>query len=224
MIVFENACVEVPGRTILRDISLSLSERRIAIIGANGSGKSTFARLLNGLAKPSSGRVLIDGIDTAKAPRGVRALVGFLFQDPDDQIVMPLVEEDLRFSLKALKLDKDGEDAAIERILSRFGLKDLRQQPAHYLSGGEKQLLALANILLRAPRYLVLDEPTTLLDLRNRRRILDAMDGLEETVICVTHDLEIAAGFERVLLLDSGRVLADGAPADVIARYRSLAG
>ncbi|UUX52243.1 energy-coupling factor ABC transporter ATP-binding protein [Nisaea acidiphila] len=222
--VFENACVEVPGRTILRDISLSLSERRIAIIGANGSGKSTFARLLNGLAKPSSGRVLIDGIDTAKAPRGVRALVGFLFQDPDDQIVMPLVEEDLRFSLKALKLDKDGEDAAIERILSRFGLKDLRQQPAHYLSGGEKQLLALANILLRAPRYLVLDEPTTLLDLRNRRRILDAMDGLEETVICVTHDLEIAAGFERVLLLDSGRVLADGAPADVIARYRSLAG
>ena len=224
MIVFENASVAVSEREILRDISLCLSERRIAIIGANGSGKSTFARLLNGLAVPSSGRVLVDGIDTARDAKKVRALVGFLFQDPDDQIVMPLVEEDLRFSLKALKLDKDGEDLAIERILSRFGLEDLRQQPSHYLSGGEKQLLALANILLRAPRYLVLDEPTTLLDLRNRRRILNAINGLQETVICVTHDLEVASDFERVLLLDSGRVLADGPPADVIARYRGLAG
>jgi biotin transport system ATP-binding protein len=167
--------------------------------------------------------VTVDGVDTAKDPKAVRRLVGFLFQDPDNQIVMPLVEEDLRFSLKALKLDRPEEDAAIERILSRFALGHLREQPSHNLSGGEKQLLALANILLRAPRYLVLDEPTTLLDLRNRRRVMEAIDVLPETVICVTHDLEIAAGYERVLLLEDGRVLDDGPAEAVIARYRSMA-
>lgn len=222
MISFEHVSVAVPERTVLADISLTLAERRIAVIGANGSGKSTFARLINGLARPSSGRVTVDGIDTAKDVKAVRQRVGFLFQDPENQIVMPLVEEDLRFSLKALKLDRTGEDEAIERILSRFNLGHLREQPSHALSGGEKQLLALGNMLLRTPRYLVLDEPTTLLDLRNRRKIIEAIEGLEETVICVTHDLDIAAGFDRVLLLADGRVLADGLPDEVIARYRSL--
>ncbi|WP_193187785.1 energy-coupling factor ABC transporter ATP-binding protein [Nisaea sediminum] len=223
MISLEQVNVTVPGRTVLEDVSLTLRERRIAVIGANGSGKSTFARLLNGLVRPSSGRVTVDGVDTAKDAKAVRQLVGFLFQDPDNQIVMPLVEEDLRFSLKALKLDRPEEDAAIERILARFALGHLREQPSHNLSGGEKQLLALANILLRAPRYLVLDEPTTLLDLRNRRRVMEAIDALPETVICVTHDLEIAAGYERVLLLEDGRVLDDGPAETVIARYRSMA-
>lgn len=223
MISFEQVSVTVPGRTILKDVTLTMHERRIAVIGTNGSGKSTFARLLNGLAKPSSGRVTVDGIDTAKDPKAARRLVGFLFQDPDNQIVMPLVEEDLRFSLKALKLDRHAENAAIEEILSRFALGHLREQPSHNLSGGEKQLLALANTLLRAPRYLVLDEPTTLLDLRNRRRVMEAIDALPETVICVTHDLEIASGCERVLLLEDGRVLADGPAETVIARYRSTA-
>jgi biotin transport system ATP-binding protein len=223
LISLEQVNVTVPGRTVLKDVTLTLRERRIAVIGANGSGKSTFARLLNGLVRPSSGRVTVDGVDTAKDPKAVRRLVGFLFQDPDNQIVMPLVEEDLRFSLKALKLDRPEEDAAIERILSRFALGHLREQPSHNLSGGEKQLLALANILLRAPRYLVLDEPTTLLDLRNRRRVMEAIDVLPETVICVTHDLEIAAGYERVLLLEDGRVLDDGPAEAVIARYRSMA-
>jgi biotin transport system ATP-binding protein len=223
LISLEQVNVTVPGRTVLKDVTLTLRERRIAVIGANGSGKSTYARLLNGLVRPSSGRVTVDGVDTAKDPKAVRRLVGFLFQDPDNQIVMPLVEEDLRFSLKALKLDRPEEDAAIERILSRFALGHLREQPSHNLSGGEKQLLALANILLRAPRYLVLDEPTTLLDLRNRRRVMEAIDVLPETVICVTHDLEIAAGYERVLLLEDGRVLDDGPAEAVIARYRSMA-
>lgn len=224
LISLEQVSVAVPGRTVLKDVTLTLGERRIAVIGANGSGKSTFARLLNGLARPTSGRVTVDGIDTATQAKEARRLVGFLFQDPDSQIVMPLVEEDLRFSLKALKLDRAAEEAAIERILSRFALGHLRQQPSHSLSGGEKQLLALANILLRAPRYLVLDEPTTLLDLRNRRRVMEAIDGLRETVICVTHDLEIAARCERVLLLDDGRVCADGPAEAVIERYRSMAG
>ncbi|MEP6146399.1 MAG: ABC transporter ATP-binding protein, partial [Nisaea sp.] len=185
--------------------------------------KSTFARLINGLRRPSTGTVTVDGLDTVKAAKDVRRQVGFLFQDPDNQIVMPLVEEDLRFSLKGLKLPPAAEDERIERILDSYGLTDLRNQPSHSLSGGEKQLLALANSMLRKPRYLVLDEPTTLLDLKNRKRVMDAIDGLEQTVICVTHDLEIAATAERVLVLAEGLVAFDGPASAAIAAYREMA-
>ena len=222
MITFDTVSVTAGDRTVLADINLTLQERRIAVIGANGSGKSTFARLINGLRRPSAGSVTVDGLDTVKTPKDVRRQVGFLFQDPDNQIVMPLVEEDLRFSLKALKLTPTAADERIERILDSYGLTHLRHQPSHSLSGGEKQLLALANAMLREPRYLVLDEPTTLLDLKNRKRVMDAIDGLEQTVICVTHDLEIAATAERVLVLAAGRVAFDGPAAEAIPAYREM--
>lgn len=223
MIAFDTVSVTAGDRTVLADINLTLRERRIAVIGANGSGKSTFARLINGLRRPSTGAVTVDGLDTVKAAKDVRRQVGFLFQDPDNQIVMPLVEEDLRFSLKALKLAPAAVDERIARILDSYGLTHLRHQPSHTLSGGEKQLLALANSMLREPRYLVLDEPTTLLDLKNRKRVMDAIDGLEQMVICVTHDLEIAATAERVLVLAEGRIAFDGPARDAIAAYREMA-
>lgn len=223
MIAFDTVSVTAGDRTVLSNISLTLRERRIAVIGANGSGKSTFARLINGLRRPSTGTITVDGLDTVKHAKDVRRQVGFLFQDPDNQIVMPLVEEDLRFSLKALKLAPAAVDERIDRILDSYGLAYLRHQPSHSLSGGEKQLLALANSMLREPRYLVLDEPTTLLDLKNRKRVMDAIDGLEQTVIYVTHDLEIAAGAERVLVLAEGRIAFDGHAPDAIAAYREMA-
>lgn len=223
MIAFDTVSVTAGDRTVLSNISLTLRERRIAVIGANGSGKSTFARLINGLRQPSTGTITVDGLDTVKHAKDVRRQVGFLFQDPDNQIVMPLVEEDLRFSLKALKLAPAAVDERIDRILDSYGLAYLRHQPSHSLSGGEKQLLALANSMLREPRYLVLDEPTTLLDLKNRKRVTDAIDGLEQTVIYVTHDLEIAAGAERVLVLAEGRIAFDGHAPDAIAAYREMA-
>lgn len=223
MIAFETVSVTAGDRTVLADISLTLRERRIAVIGANGSGKSTFARLINGLRRPSTGTVTVDGLDTVKAAKDVRRQVGFLFQDPDNQIVMPLVEEDLRFSLKALKLTPSAESERIERILDSYGLTDLRHQPSHSLSGGEKQLLALANSMLREPRYLVLDEPTTLLDLKNRKRVMAAIDALEQTVICVTHDLVIAATAERVLVLAEGRIAFDGPATEAIPAYLEMA-
>lgn len=223
MIAFDTVSVTAGDRTVLSNISLTLRERRIAVIGANGSGKSTFARLINGLRQPSTGTITVDGLDTVKHAKDVRRQVGFLFQDPDNQIVMPLVEEDLRFSLKALKLAPAAVDERIDRILDSYGLAYLRHQPSHSLSGGEKQLLALANSMLREPRYLVLDEPTTLLDLKNRKRVMDAIDGLEQTVIYVTHDLEIAAGAERVLVLAEGRIAFDGHAPDAIAAYREMA-
>ena len=224
MIAFDTVGVTVGDRTVLEDISLTLRERRIGVIGANGSGKSTFARLINGLHRPSKGTVTVDGLDTVKAAKDVRRKVGFLFQNPENQIVMPLVDEDIRFSLKALKMSRGDENDRVEQILEIYGLAHLRHQPSYSLSGGEKQLLALANAMLREPRYLVLDEPTTLLDLMNRKRVMAAIDALEQTVICVTHDLEIAAAAERVLVLAGGHIVFDGPAADAIAAYREMAG
>ncbi|HYH18480.1 MAG TPA: ABC transporter ATP-binding protein [Azospirillum sp.] len=206
-------------RPVLSDVTLTLAERRIGIVGANGSGKSTFARLLNGLLLPSRGAVLVDGIDTRRDARAVRRRVGFVFQDPDVQIVYPTVEEDLAFGLKNLRLDKGEIARRVDAALERFGLATLRRQSAHVLSGGEKQLLAIAGVLAMEPAAIVFDEPTTLLDLRNRRRIAAAIRDLPQRAVVVTHDLDLLADFERVIALDKGRVLADGAPAEVIDAY-----
>ncbi|HYD71227.1 ABC transporter ATP-binding protein [Azospirillum sp.] len=206
-------------RPVLRDVTLTLAERRIGVVGANGSGKSTFARLLNGLLLPGRGTVLVDGIDTRRDARAVRRRVGFVFQDPDVQIVYPTVEEDLAFGLKNLRLDKAEVARRVDAALDRFGLAAQRRQSAHVLSGGEKQLLAIAGVLAMEPATVVFDEPTTLLDLRNRRRIAAAIRDLPQQAIVVTHDLDLLADFDRVVALDEGKVMADGAPAAVIDAY-----
>ncbi|MEM1048298.1 MAG: ABC transporter ATP-binding protein [Pseudomonadota bacterium] len=207
-----------PDPPVLVDVSVTLHERRIGVIGANGSGKTTFARLLNGLVVPTKGRVTVDGFDTRRQARDVRARVGFLFQDPDNQIVMPLVEEDVAFSLKPLRLDAVERQARVGAVLERYGLSALRGHPAHALSGGQKQLLALSSVLVRDPAYLVLDEPTTLLDLKNRRLVEQAIDGLDATVVCVSHDLDLMRRFDRILVFEAGRLVFDG-PADAAISF-----
>lgn len=206
-------------RLALRNVSLVLKERRVGVIGANGSGKTTFARLLNGLIVPTRGTVTVDGLSTARQAKEVRRRVGFLFQDPDNQIVMPLVGEDVAFGLKPLRLDAAEREARVDEILARYGLSGYRDHPAHRLSGGQKQLLALSAVLVRKPHYVVLDEPTTLLDLKNRRMIERAVGELEATVICVSHDLDFLRGFERVLVFEDGRIAFDGAPDAAIGHY-----
>ncbi|MBR9842324.1 MAG: ATP-binding cassette domain-containing protein, partial [Rhodobacteraceae bacterium] len=206
-------------RTVLQDISLSLTERRIGIIGANGSGKSSFARLLNGLVLPTSGTVKIDGLDTSTKGKEVRRKVGFVFQNPDNQIVFPTVAEDLAFGMKNLRLPKDEIARKTDAVLARYDMTDLRDHPAHLLSGGQKQLLAISGVLVMEPAYLVLDEPTTLLDLRNTRRIASALEALEQTVILATHDLDLLSDFDRVLVFDETRIVADDTPANAIPFY-----
>lgn len=211
-------------RTVLRDVSLSLSERRIGIVGANGSGKSTLARLLNGLVVPTKGSVRVDGLDTGRDGRSVRRRVGFVFQNPDVQIVYPTVAEDLAFGLKPHRLARAEVAARVDAVLCRYGLERYRHHPAHLLSGGEKQLLAIAAVLVTEPAYVVFDEPTTLLDLGNRRRVMEVIAGLSQTAVVVTHDLDLLAGFDRVLVVEDGCIIADDAPAVAIpayvARYR----
>ncbi|WP_412559365.1 energy-coupling factor ABC transporter ATP-binding protein [Thalassospira sp. MIT1370] len=222
MIRFENVSVQFDQRRVLENIDLALGEKRIGIIGANGSGKSTFVRLLNGLQTATSGRVLVDDLDPAKDGRKVRRHVGFVFQNPDNQIVYPVVEEDLAFGLKALKLPKDEINRRIDEILARYDLLDFKTHPSHLLSGGQKQLLAISGVLVMEPRYIVLDEPTTLLDLRNRNRVERAIADLDQTVITVSHDLGLIADYDRVLVVENGRIAVDDRPAVAIARYREM--
>ena len=209
-------------RTVLDGIDLTLTERRIGIVGANGSGKSTLARLFNGLVLPTGGTVTVDGLDTAQHGKQVRQKVGFLFTDPDNQIIMPTVAEDIAFSLRRSGLSKSDIDARVAASLAQFDLTDHADHPTHLLSGGQKQLLALAAVLIRRPEILVADEPTTLLDLRNARLVADLLAALPQQVIVVTHHLHLLAAFDRVLLIEAGRVVADGPPADTAARYQAL--
>lgn len=210
-------------RSVLRGLDLALTEHRIGIVGANGSGKSTLARMINGLVQPTSGTVTVDGLDVARHGRQVRARVGFVFTDADTQIVMPTVAEDVAFSLKRSGLDKQEIAARTQQALHRFGIGDRADHPAHLLSGGQKQLLALAAVLVREPQIVVADEPTTLLDLRNARLIGALLAELPQQVVVVTHDLELVAGFDRVVVIDDGRIACDDVPGVALPFYRALA-
>jgi biotin transport system ATP-binding protein len=209
-------------RTVLADVDLRLSERRIGVIGANGSGKSTFARLLNGLVVPTEGTVLVDGLDTRTSVREVRRRVGFVFQDPDAQIVHPTVAEDVGYGLENQGVPAGERAERVTEVLARYGLDGHADHPAHLLSGGQKQLLAIAGVLVMRPARIVFDEPTTLLDLVNARRVASVIAGLEQQVVVITHDLELLDAFDRVLVIDGGRIVEDGAPEDSVAAYRKL--
>lgn len=219
---FDHAHVAFDDAVILSDISLTLTERRIGIIGANGSGKSTLARLINGLIEPTSGRVLYDDNSTTDHGKSIRTQVGFVFSDAESQIVMPRVADDIAFSLRKSSFSKQERRERVDDMLNRFGLEELADNSPHTLSGGEKQLLALAAVLVMEPRTIIADEPTTLLDLRNRHRIAREFAQLEQQLIVVTHDLELVDDFERVLVIDDGAVTFDGPAPDAISFYTDL--
>lgn len=207
-------------RVVLEEVDLTLEQQRIGVVGANGSGKSTLARMINGLVPPTAGTVTVDGLDTVKNGKQVRSMVGFVFTDPDNQIVMPTVAEDIAFSLRRSKLSPTAIAARVADVLHRFNLAEHADHPTHLLSGGQKQLLALAAVLVREPSVLVADEPTTLLDLRNSRMVAELIAGLSQQVVLVTHHLDLLADFDRVLVIDRGRVVADDVPAAAVAAYQ----
>jgi biotin transport system ATP-binding protein len=209
-------------RTVLSDVSVTLSEPRIGIIGANGSGKSTFVRMLNGLVLPAEGTVRIDGLDPRRHGREVRRKVGFCFTDPDAQIVMPTVAEDVAFGLRRRGLDKAEIAARVRQTLAAYGLAGHADHPAHLLSGGQKQLLALCSVLVTDPDVLVLDEPTTLLDLRNAAAVQAVVRDLPHQVVLVTHHLDLLDGFDRVLVFDEAELVYDGLPEASVKYYRDL--
>mgnify|MGYP002711933247 FL=1 len=221
-IEFRDAAVNYDGEQILAPLNVSLTEQRIGVIGSNGSGKSTTVRLINGLIEPTSGLVLFDGLTPERHGKEIRKRVGFVFSDAESQIVMPRVADDVAFSLRRFKLPRDEVKRRVAEVLERFELTDRAEHSPHTLSGGEKQMLALASVLVIEPDTIIADEPTTLLDLRNRRRIVRELMALDQQLIVVTHDLEMLRDFDRVLVIDDGQLVYDGAPGEAIAFYTDL--
>ncbi|WP_160050312.1 energy-coupling factor ABC transporter ATP-binding protein [Nocardiopsis sp. FR4] len=222
MLRLEGVSHSYDDRAVLRDITLDLAEHRIGVIGANGSGKSTLARTLNGLVIPDEGRVTLGEWDTRRHAKHIRRRVGFVFSDAANQIIMPTVAEDVEIGLRSLRLGREETSRRVEAALARYGLDGHRDHPGHLLSGGQKQLLALASVLVTEPDVLVCDEPTTLLDLRNTRMVHRTLSGLDQQLVLFTHDLDLLDDFDRVLVMDEGRVVFDGVPGDAVPHYTKL--
>ena len=226
-IVLESVRIRAGERELLTVPALELPERRISVIGPNGGGKSTLLQLFNGLVEPTEGWVTVGGMDTIEQGREVRRQVGFVFSNPAAQLVMPTPQEDVELSLQRTVRDRARRRRLAASCLAELGIGELADRSSHELSGGQQQLVALATVLVLEPAIVVLDEPTTLLDLVNAQRFTGILDQLATQkglqIITATHDLQLAAQADRCLLIDDGGLRADGAPQSVIETYRSMA-
>lgn len=197
----------------------------VGVVGPNGGGKSTLVRLLNGLLRADSGSVSVAGYDPASEPREVRRRLGVLFQNPDNGLVAPFVEDDVAFGLENLGVERDQMRDRVRRAIAGVGLAGCERREVSTLSGGEKQRVALAGLLAVEPEVLALDEPTSMLDAPGRREILSRVEALrgERTILHVTHHLDELLGADRVLVLGGGRVSAETTPAALVSDPALLA-
>jgi energy-coupling factor transport system ATP-binding protein len=231
MIRVDSLSYRYPGadRDALRSICLQFAEGSFtAIMGANGSGKSTLARCLNGLLYPTSGRVLVDGWSTAEASAlpAIRRQVGLVFQDPNTQMTSPTIERELAFGLQNIGLPTTEMHQRVEEELQRLGFTSRRDDPPATLSGGEKQRLALASVMMLRAKYLVLDEPTTFLSPTSRLQLMEDLSRLHReqhvTVILITQHLREAHRAERIVVLENGTVAFDDSPQVLVGRRDAL--
>lgn len=221
-IALQGVSVRLGETDVLRDVTLALDARTVAVVGENGSGKSTLARLLSGLIAAGDGTVRVLGLDPVRQAAELRRRVAVIFSNPDAQIVMPTVAEDVAFSLRTEKLPRAEKAERVAAALERFGLADLADRSSHDLSGGQKQLLALCGAFVRRPDLVVADEPTAYLDARNARRIADhLLADASHRLVLVTHDLGLAQRCDTAVLVQDGRVTEVGDPAQVIATYEA---
>lgn len=220
-VTLSEVTVDRGERTVLDGISLSLNERSIGLVGDNGSGKSTLLKLLNGLLLPDAGTVNVFGHDTRQHGQFLPALAGFIFQNPDHQLIFPTVAEELAFGLEQLGQSAEEAETGARAFLRQYRVEALADKPVHCLSEGQKQFVCVLSVLIMRPRLLLLDEPFSSLDLTTRHRLLGLMQTQAERVLMVSHDLELLAGFERVIWLRDGGVHRDGVPAEVLPAYRA---
>lgn len=214
---------------VLKDINLSFKQGEMtAVLGHNGCGKSTFAKHLNAILLPSGGTVYIDGIDTKDENRiyDIRQRVGMVFQNPDNQIVATIVEEDVAFALENLGVEPNEIRRRVDDALKAVGMYEYRMHAPHQLSGGQKQRVAIAGIIAMRPRCIVLDEPTAMLDPKGRSEVMKTVKELNSqygiTIILITHYMEEAAQCERIIVMDKGKVLMDDSPKQVFSRVEEL--
>ena len=209
---------------------VSLSFRKgsfTAILGKNGSGKSTLAKQLNGLLLPSEGVVYVGGFDTREEEHvwDVRQTAGMVFQNPDNQLVSAIVEDDVAFGPENLGIDPEEIRRRVDKSLEAVNMGQFRKKPPHLLSGGQKQRIAIAGVVAMKPQCIIFDEPTAMLDPKGRQEIMSIIRELHEegiTVILITHFMEEAAEAERVIVMNEGKVLLDGSPSQVFSQRQLL--
>ena len=213
----------------LKDLSLEIEAGSfVAVLGHNGSGKSTLAKHLNALLLPSQGKVWVDGLDSADPDNllAIRERVGMVFQNPDNQIVASVVEEDVAFGPENMGIPPEEIRTRVDRALNMVGMYDLREHSPHLLSGGQKQRVAIAGVIAMRPQCIVLDEPTAMLDPKGRREVMEIVSRLNRessiTVVLITHHMDEAALADRVIVLHHGEVAADGAPKKVFSQVEML--
>lgn len=214
---------EVPGKVALDGVSLDIEKGSfVAVVGMNGSGKSTLGKCLNGLLVPSAGRVIVDGFDTASEEHiwDVRSRVGMVFQNPDNQIVSSIVEDDVAFGPENLGVDPKEIRRRVDEALKKVGMYELRDKGAHMLSGGQKQRVAIAGAIAMRPECIVFDEPTAMLDPKGRANVMSIIRELNAggiTCVLITHFMSEAEQADRVIVLKKGKVLCDRTPAELFA-------
>ena len=220
-IQFENVSLSLNARELLKGVSLDIQEQRVGVIGRNGSGKTSFARVLCGLLAPSSGRVRVNGNDLLKHRAAALKTVGILFQNPDHQIIFPTVLEELSFGLTQQGQRKAEAMQNATKILQQFDRLDWAERTIATLSQGQRHLVCLLSVLAMAPPLLVLDEPFAGLDLPTKTYLQNLLYGLDQSVLHITHDLQALAEYERVIWLEKGQVAGDGLPKNIIPAFEN---
>lgn len=217
------------NHTAIKNLSLGIKRGSFTVIlGHNGSGKSTLAKLLNGLNKPTSGDVLVDGINTKdiETELEVKRKVGMVFQNPDNQLVASIVEDDVAFGPENLGIEPKEIRERVNEALKAVGMYEYRKGTPHRLSGGQKQRVAIAGIIAMQPSCLVLDEPTAMLDPKGRAEIISTIERLNQekgiTVILITHYMEEAENADRAIVMNDGEIIADGMPSDIFSDVKRL--
>ena len=220
---------DTPGTVVFQDLNLQVEDGSfVAVLGGNGCGKSTLAKHFNSILLPCGGKVYVCGMDTSNEDKlmQIRRNVGMVFQNPDNQIVANVVEEDVAFGPENLGIASPAIRQRVDQSLQQVGMYDYREHAPHLLSGGQKQRVAIAGVIAMEPKCIVLDEPTAMLDPQGRREVLDTVIRLNRekriTVVLITHHMDEAAKAERVVVLHKGLVALDGAPKDVFSQVEKL--
>ena len=220
---------QVVEENVIENMNLKIEKGDfVAVLGHNGCGKSTLAKLCNAIVVPQSGRVLIDGIDTADEAKlyDIRRKVGMVFQNPDNQIVATIVEDDVAFGPENLGVAPEEIRVRVDEALKSVGMYEFRHSEPHKLSGGQKQRVAIAGIIAMKPQCIVFDEPTAMLDPRGRKEVMKTAKMLNEeygiTVIFITHYMDEAVKANRVIVMDEGRIILDGTPKEVFVNVDTL--
>ena len=214
---------------ILKDIDLEINEGEfVALLGHNGSGKSTLAKLINGLLIPGQGDVLVDGMNTKNEEEiwDIRRTAGMVFQNPDNQLVATIVEDEVAFGPENLGLEPSEIRRRVDKALEDVGMTGYKKNAPHLLSGGQKQRVAIAGILAMSPKYIILDEPTAMLDPSGRREVIDTLVKLNKeenkTIILITHYMEEAAISDRVVVMEDGNIVLSGNPREVFSHVDEI--